>query len=251
MLIRIGSENAAIVKSKVPGCFHDLVTSFFFPPVRKERTTLVPSVLRPEVLAARREGVPDWLVPQKVVGRYPDIEWYVYHPEGCFLRWWRVGHDVTCFRHRDEVAGWRGLAPFMEWCRASCASARRRRSGRSAWSRRPQPAGHAPPRRHHRPPACRDGFHGTGPPMAKAAEGAVGVLYRKDLAEAKDPADVRDSKVAEFNEKFANPYIAAQRGFIDEVIEPSMTRPKLIRALSLLRNKRDTNPPRKHGNIPL
>ncbi len=83
------------------------------------------------------------------------------------------------------------------------------------------------------------------------AEGAVGVLYRKDLAEAKDPAEVRDKKVAEFNEKFANPYVAAERGFIDEVIEPSMTRPKLIRALALLRNKRDTNPPRKHGNIPL
>lgn len=105
-----------------------------FPDARLIRTL-------PEVLAARREGVPDWLVPLMVVGRYPDIEWYVYHPEGCFLRWWRVGHDVTCFRHRDEVAGWRGLAPFMEWCRASCASARRRRSGRSAWSRRPQPPG--------------------------------------------------------------------------------------------------------------
>jgi propionyl-CoA carboxylase beta chain len=57
--------------------------------------------------------------------------------------------------------------------------------------------------------------------------------------------------VGEFTEKFANPYIAAERGFIDEVIEPAMTRPKLIRALSLLQNKRDTNPPKKHGNIPL
>src|SRR5690606_16500577 len=83
------------------------------------------------------------------------------------------------------------------------------------------------------------------------AEGAVGVLYRKDLAEAKDPAEVRDKKGAEFTEKFANPYIAAEHGFIDEVIEPAVTRPKLIRALSLLENKRDTNPPRKHGNIPL
>ena len=57
--------------------------------------------------------------------------------------------------------------------------------------------------------------------------------------------------VDEFNEKFANPYIAAERGFIDEVIEPAYTRPKLIRALKLLENKRDTNPPKKHGNIPL
>jgi propionyl-CoA carboxylase beta chain len=62
---------------------------------------------------------------------------------------------------------------------------------------------------------------------------------------------IRDKKVAEFTEKFANPYIAAEHGFIDEVIEPAFTRPKLIRALSLLENKRDTNPPRKHGNIPL
>jgi len=81
------------------------------------------------------------------------------------------------------------------------------------------------------------------------AEGAVGVLYRRELAE-NDEA-YRKTKVAEFENKFANPYIAAERGFIDEVIEPRYTRPKLIRALSLLQNKRDQNPPRKHGNIPL
>ncbi len=81
------------------------------------------------------------------------------------------------------------------------------------------------------------------------AEGAVGVLYRKEIAEQDE--EYRTSKVAEFEEKFANPYVAAEKGFIDEVIEPSQTRPKLIRALSLLQNKRDTNPPRKHGNIPL
>lgn len=81
------------------------------------------------------------------------------------------------------------------------------------------------------------------------AEGAVGVLYRKEIAE-NDEA-YRASKVAEFTEKFANPYVAAERGYIDEVIEPAQTRPKLIRALSLLQNKRDTNPPKKHGNIPL
>jgi len=81
------------------------------------------------------------------------------------------------------------------------------------------------------------------------AEGAVGVLYRREIVQGDEA--YRKSKVAEFEEKFANPYIAAQRGFIDEVIEPKMTRPKLIRALSLLQNKRDSNPPRKHGNIPL
>jgi propionyl-CoA carboxylase beta chain len=81
------------------------------------------------------------------------------------------------------------------------------------------------------------------------AEGAVGVLYRKEIAGHDE--DYRQAKVAEFQEKFANPYIAAERGFIDEVIEPRETRPKLIRALNLLRNKRETNPPRKHGNIPL
>ena len=81
------------------------------------------------------------------------------------------------------------------------------------------------------------------------AEGAVGVLYKKEIAEQNE--EYRKEKVAEFTEKFANPYVAAERGFIDEVIEPSQTRPKLIRALSLLENKRDTNPPKKHGNIPL
>lgn len=81
------------------------------------------------------------------------------------------------------------------------------------------------------------------------AEGAVGVLLRKEIAE--NGEDFRQTKVAEFEEKFANPYIAAERGYVDEIIEPSQTRPKLIRALSLLQNKRDSNPPKKHGNIPL
>jgi propionyl-CoA carboxylase beta chain len=83
------------------------------------------------------------------------------------------------------------------------------------------------------------------------AEGAVGILYRKELADTTNPEENRQRIVNEFNDKFANPYVAAERGYIDEVIEPSMTRPKLIRALSLLKNKRDTNPPKKHGNIPL
>ena len=82
-------------------------------------------------------------------------------------------------------------------------------------------------------------------------EGAVGVLYRRELNEAKDKEAARRARILELEEKFANPYVAAERGFVDEVIEPAQTRPKLIRALSLLENKRDTNPPRKHGNIPL
>jgi propionyl-CoA carboxylase beta chain len=83
------------------------------------------------------------------------------------------------------------------------------------------------------------------------AEGAVGILYRKELADTTNPEENRQRIVNEFNEKFANPYVAAERGYVDEVIEPAFTRPKLIRALSLLQNKRDTNPPKKHGNIPL
>jgi propionyl-CoA carboxylase beta chain len=83
------------------------------------------------------------------------------------------------------------------------------------------------------------------------AEGAVGILYRREIQEAADKESAKRGRVLELEEKFANPYVAASRGFIDEVIEPSVTRPKLINALRLLENKRDTNPPRKHGNIPL
>lgn len=82
-------------------------------------------------------------------------------------------------------------------------------------------------------------------------EGAVDILYRRELAEASDKDSARRARVTELEDKFASPYVAAERGFIDEVIEPSQTRPKLIRALALLENKRDTNPPKKHGNIPL
>ena len=82
-------------------------------------------------------------------------------------------------------------------------------------------------------------------------EGAVNILYKRELEAAADPAAARAEKVAEFREKFANPYIAAARGFIDEVIRPRDTRRKLIAALRNLETKRDTNPPKKHGNIPL
>jgi propionyl-CoA carboxylase beta chain len=82
-------------------------------------------------------------------------------------------------------------------------------------------------------------------------EGAVNVLYRKELAAAADPEALRRQKVAEFREKFANPYVAADRGFVDEVIEPRHTRRKIVAGLEMARSKRDKNPPKKHGNIPL
>ncbi len=83
------------------------------------------------------------------------------------------------------------------------------------------------------------------------AEGAVNILYRKELAQADDPDGLRQRLVRDFKEKFSNPYIAAAAGFIDRVIRPSDTRPVVIDALAMLANKRDSNPPRKHGNIPL
>ncbi len=82
-------------------------------------------------------------------------------------------------------------------------------------------------------------------------EGAVNIIYRRELAGSADVEKQRQAKVEEFREKFANPFIAAERGFIDEIIEPKFTRRKLISALRMLDTKRDTNPPKKHGNIPL
>ena len=82
-------------------------------------------------------------------------------------------------------------------------------------------------------------------------EGAVNIIFRKELAEAEDVEKRRAELVAEYREKFANPYIAASRGFIDDVIEPRETRPRLVNALEMVANKRDANPAKKHGNIPL
>ncbi len=82
-------------------------------------------------------------------------------------------------------------------------------------------------------------------------EAAVNIVFRDELARAADPAGARARYLAEYREKFASPYAAAELGYIDEVIRPRETRAKLCRGLSLLGNKRDTNPPRKHGNIPL
>ncbi len=83
------------------------------------------------------------------------------------------------------------------------------------------------------------------------AEGAVNILYKRELDAAQDVTAARAAKIAEYREKFANPYVAASRGFIDEVIQPRKTRQKLIAALASLETKRDRNPPKKHGNIPL
>ncbi len=82
-------------------------------------------------------------------------------------------------------------------------------------------------------------------------EGAVKIIFRRQIAAAEDPEAERERLVAEYRKKFANPYIAASRGFVDDVIIPHETRPRLINALEMLRNKRDKNPPKKHGNIPL
>src|SRR5438445_565801 len=82
-------------------------------------------------------------------------------------------------------------------------------------------------------------------------EGAVNVIYRDEIAKAKDPDERRRQLVAEYVERFANPYVAAERGYLDDVIEPRETRPRLVAALRSLASKRDTNPRRKHGNIPL
>jgi propionyl-CoA carboxylase beta chain len=82
-------------------------------------------------------------------------------------------------------------------------------------------------------------------------DGAVNIIFRKELEKAKDPLQRKAELVAEYREKFASPYVAAERGYIDDVIEPKETRPRLINALEMLSNKRDANPAKKHGNIPL
>jgi acetyl-CoA carboxylase carboxyltransferase component len=82
-------------------------------------------------------------------------------------------------------------------------------------------------------------------------DGAVSIIFRKELSQAEHPDEKKAELVEEYREKFANPYIAASRGYIDDIIEPSETRPRLINALETLSNKRDSNPPKKHGCIPL
>ena len=83
------------------------------------------------------------------------------------------------------------------------------------------------------------------------ADGAVNIIFKDQIEKSDNPEETRRQLTAEYIEKFANPYVAAARGFIDDIIEPKDTRYKLITALEMLKNKRDTNPPKKHGNIPL
>jgi propionyl-CoA carboxylase beta chain len=89
-------------------------------------------------------------------------------------------------------------------------------------------------------------------------EGAVDIVYKRELEAASNGASgaenreaVRQKKIEEFRDRFASPYVAADRGFVDAIIQPRETRKKLIQALAMLENKRDKNPPKKHGNIPL
>ena len=82
-------------------------------------------------------------------------------------------------------------------------------------------------------------------------DGAVNVVFRRELMQAEDPVKRKAELVEDYRARFANPYVAASEGFIDNVIEPHETRPRLINALEMLRNKQATLPPKKHGNIPL
>jgi propionyl-CoA carboxylase beta chain len=82
-------------------------------------------------------------------------------------------------------------------------------------------------------------------------EGAINIVSREALQRSSDPAKAREDLVAHYRETFANPFKAAEAGYIDAIIYPEETRPTLIRSLEMLKNKRDHNPPKKHGNIPL
>uniref|UniRef100_A0A7V0Z6G4 Acyl-CoA carboxylase subunit beta n=1 Tax=candidate division WOR-3 bacterium TaxID=2052148 RepID=A0A7V0Z6G4_UNCW3 len=82
-------------------------------------------------------------------------------------------------------------------------------------------------------------------------DGAVKILYRKEIKEAKDPKALEKKLIDEYTDKFANPFVTASKGYIDAIIRPKETRPRVIEAFAMIENKRDTNPPRKHGNIPL
>ncbi len=82
-------------------------------------------------------------------------------------------------------------------------------------------------------------------------EGAANIIFRKEIEQSEDPVTKRQEKIQEYREQFSNPYVAAARGYIDDIIEPEATRPRLISALEMLQSKRETRPPRKHSNIPL
>ena len=83
------------------------------------------------------------------------------------------------------------------------------------------------------------------------ADGAVSIISREEIAKAKDPVAERARLIADYEQKFSNPYVSAELGYTDEVIEPAVTRKRIIDSLEMLKNKRDMIPPKKHGNIPL
>ena len=91
----------------------------------------------------------------------------------------------------------------------------------------------------------------TGEIAVMGADSAVNIIHRNEIKSAEDPEQIRKERLQEYSEKFMNPYVAASRGLIDDVIEPSETRQKIIRGLDRLQNKRTVLPPKKHGNIPL
>ncbi len=82
-------------------------------------------------------------------------------------------------------------------------------------------------------------------------DGAANIIFKNDIKNSADPMTTRAEKIAEYTDKFANPYVAASRGYVDDVIEPDSTRPRIISALEMLMSKRETRPAKKHGNIPL
>jgi acetyl-CoA carboxylase carboxyltransferase component len=82
-------------------------------------------------------------------------------------------------------------------------------------------------------------------------QGAANIIFRKEISEAENPAEMRNKMVQDYTDEFATPYKAAERGFVDDVIEPSETRIRLVDALNMLASKRESRPPKKHGNVPL
>ncbi|HRO68468.1 MAG TPA: carboxyl transferase domain-containing protein, partial [Pseudobdellovibrionaceae bacterium] len=83
------------------------------------------------------------------------------------------------------------------------------------------------------------------------ADGAVNIIFREEISKAKDPVAERARLIADYENKFSNPYVSAELGYTDEVIEPAMTRKRIIDSLEMLKHKRELMPPKKHGNIPL
>ncbi|NMA48659.1 MAG: methylmalonyl-CoA carboxyltransferase, partial [Tissierellia bacterium] len=82
-------------------------------------------------------------------------------------------------------------------------------------------------------------------------EGAANIIFKSEIADSEDPIETRAEKIEEYRDTVANPYIAAQRGFVDDVLVPSQTRPRLISAFDMLETKRENRPAKKHGNLPL